>query len=650
MAAEPQTGSVFLPSLYERAKLAIHCLVEHCDKARGYLPYFYTRMSDRPPAMFLTIWSYGDGQGRSVDALSLLRHLTGDSLDQPADHAMRASLLGLLGVDGLSWCPAEPWNMPVPHTRPNWLQQGTLLALTTLFQLTNEARYRQLAEKNIQALAGLLVRRPEGWLGFPSDVYTPVDGWAPLAVDPSSPHSLWSATVAMPALRFYRLTGYEPALKLASDLLSSALQDSDGGKKLFKFGHFHCQSRFVISLLMRGILKNEKADMELAESLYKEARTLGTQSGWFPEQIKNTDDNRSNLAETCSLTDMLEIAILLAKHRNPAYWHDAERYVRNHLLVHQIVDTGWVAQTTPIPLERHALRFLGDAGQTTGGVVRGDAAIQSLLGGFAGWGAVTAMSDNTSMSNSNQHCCNAAGARALYDAWRYAVTDKDSVFDVNLHVQRNHTAAEIVAAEAIRPRPLLAANGADEVGGLQIKMKQPRRLRIRVPEFVTVQEMQVAINIKAFTGREDGAFLDLGTVRPGDQVDVFYPMKARTSKEQIAPGAFEFRWLGATVADASPKQEIRPLFEQGAIREIAAATWTRGECRGGIALRLPKGWRLAVFKKKQDSKHVPPPGHFLTLKFDDSAVGCPLPEILSKKIIGFEVATKRETCHICVTF
>ena len=562
-----QHSVVCLPSLYERAKLAIHCLVEHCDKSRGYLPYFYTRMSDRPPAMFLTIWSYGDGQGRSVDALSLLRHMTGDNLDQPADRAMRASLLGLLGVDGLSWCPAEPWNMPVPHTRPNWLQQGTLLALTTLYQLTGETRYRRLVEKNIQALAGMLIRRPEGWLGFPSDVYTPVDGWAPLAKDPSSPFSVWSATVAMPALRYYRLTGYEPALKLASDLIASALQDCAGGKKLFKFGHFHCQSRLVTSLLMRGILKNDKTDLELAESLYREARTLGTQSGWFPEQIKNPDDNRSNLSETCSLTDMLEIAILLAKHRDPVYWHDAERYVRNHLLVHQIVDTGWVAQMTPIPFERHVLRFPADSNPTTGGAVRGEEAMRSLVGGFAGWGAVTAMSDDTPMSNSNQHCCNAAGARALYDAWRYAATDKDSVLDVNLHVHRNHAAAEIVAVEAIRPRPPLPANAADELGGLQIKVKQQRRLRIRVPEFVTAKEMQVAINKKTAVAREDGAFLDLGTVRPGDQVEVLYPMKARTTKEQIAPGEFEFRWLGATVVDASPKQKIRPLFGKGRFEE-----------------------------------------------------------------------------------
>ncbi len=215
---------------------------------------------------------------------------------------------------------------------------------------------------------------------------------------------------------------------------------------------------------------------------------------------------------------------------------------------------------TPVPYERHPLRTFCDGHDNTGGVVRGDDAIRSLVGGFAGWGAVTAMSDDTPMSNTNQHCCNAAGARALYDAWRYAVTDKNSIFDVNLYVHRNHSAAEIVAAEAIHPRPSLVGAGADEVGGLQIKMKQQRRLRIRIPEFVTAKEMQVAINGTKAIAHEARAFLDLGTVRPGDRVEVLYPMKPRTTKERIAPGEFEFRWRGATVVDASPKQKIRPLF------------------------------------------------------------------------------------------
>jgi len=267
------------------------------------------------------------------------------------------------------------------------------------------------------------------------------------------------------------------------------------------------------------------------------------------------------LSETCSLADMLESAILLAQHRNPAYWHDAERYVHNHLLVHQIIDTGWEKDMTPTSLEKHALRYPGDTLPAAEGAVRGATVMPTLIGGFAGWGGVTALSDDSMFGNSNQHCCNAAGARALYDAWHYAVTDKGGVLDVNLHVHRNHAAAEIVAAEALQPAPALAGLGnGDEAGGLLLKIKQRRRLKVRIPEFVTAPEVQANVNGRTVAATQDGPFVDLGFVDPGDAVEVLYPLKARTTAERIAPGLFTFRWRGATVVAASPEQKIRPLF------------------------------------------------------------------------------------------
>ena len=83
---------------------------------------------------------------------------------------------------------------------------------------------------------------------------------------------------------------------------------------------------------------------------------------------------------------------------------------------------------------------------------------------------------------------------------------------------------------------------------------------MRVPEFLSAKEMQVKVNGSSAKARESGAFLDVGSVRPGDRVEVTYPMKARTTEERIAPGVFTFRWRGATVVSAAPMQKIRPLF------------------------------------------------------------------------------------------
>lgn len=555
-AAEPHFSAkprrVYLPSLHDRAKLAINCLTEHCDVARGRIPYFYTRMADRPPTAALAVWSYGDGLGRSVDALALLRHLTGDTLDHPADQTMRASLVGLLGVDGLSWVPAEPWTANEPHTRPEWLQQGTLLGLTTLFQLTGDAEYRRLAEQNILGLLRHVRRQPEGHLEFPGASYTRTGGWTPHGTDPYHRFSVFAVGTTMPLLRFYRVTGFAPALELASGLMDWALRDHDGGKQLFDRGHFHMQSRVMLSLLLRGLIKNDRTDLELGEDLYRKACKVGTLSGWFPEQINNPEHNRSNLGEGCCLCDMLEAAILLAQHRDPRYWHDAERYVRNHLFAFQLTESEWFAQMTHRAPEEYLLNFRPSSDAATGVVSSGRAA-QTLMGGFAGWGGVTAMSDDSPFANINQHCCNAAGARALYVAWRYAVADKDGTFSVNLHIHRRHAAAEILAEED-------TADDGTGTGRLRVRMLAARKLRVRVPEFVEPREMQVRVNGVARETPAARGFLTAGDISTGASVEIEYPLKRRVTTERVAPGEFTFTWRGANVVNASPVQKIRPYF------------------------------------------------------------------------------------------
>jgi hypothetical protein len=538
----------YLPLLTDRAQLAIHCLTEHCDKSRGYIPYFYTRMSDRPVSAVLSIWSYGDGLGRSVDALTLLRAMTGDHIDHPADRSLRATLIGLLGEDGLSWCPAEPWTMDVPHTRPAWLQQGTLLALTSLYQFTGDQEYLRLAERNILAVQSMAVQHPEGYSDFPGDVYTRREGWNAPSTDPMHAFSVFSTSVTMPLMRFFKLTGYEPALKLASNLIAWALRDHAGGEKLFDIGHFHCQSRLVTAILLRGAVSGSKEDLQMGERLYLKARALGTSTGWFPEQINNPEHHRSELSETCCLTDMLESAILLAKYVQPSYWNDVQRYANNHLLAHQIVDTEWFQQMTPVPREKHVIGYNYENLQASDGNVESDRFRDTLKGGFAGWGAVSAMSDDTMFSNTNQHCCNAAGARALYDAWHYALEEEKNCLNVNLHISRRHTAADME----------LCHN--DNNATLTLKIHKKCSLRIRIPENVSPEEIDPNDGMDILS-RIEGEYLIFEESSQGDVIAIKYPLHQRITKEKTAAGDFTFHWKGDTVCQAEPIQAIRPLFE-----------------------------------------------------------------------------------------
>jgi hypothetical protein len=527
------------PDLIARTKLAVDCLTTHCDASRGRLPYFYTRMSAHPPTAHLALWSYGDGLGRSVDSLALIRHMHNESIDGEADRTMRDSLISLMGVDGLSWAPAEPWTMPVPHTRPAWFQAGTMMALTTLFLFTNDSQYRELAEKNIAAVTKLAKPMPGGYSEFPGDVWTRSAGWDAPPPGKDHQHSVFSTSGTMPLLRHFRRTGYEPALKLASSLIAWALEDHKGDVKIFDIGHFHCQSRLVTALLLRGIATNNDADMQLAEQLYLKAKSLGTESGWFPEQIHVDDSGRANLSETCCLTDMIEAAILLGQHRDVKFWSDAERFARNHLMAHQITTTEWMQQlTTPAPTFD---KVINEAGPQVH---------EHLRGGFAGWGGVSAMSDDTTFANYNQHCCNAAGARGLYDVWRYAIDDDGKTFTVNLHIDRAHAAADVIA------------NETDDMSHAQtiITLNQPRAVKVRIPEFVNATDIAVARSKGAPAAPPKDGYLSFDAADAGDTITLTWPLKPRTSLERIATGEFTFQWRGPNVASASPMQKVLPLF------------------------------------------------------------------------------------------
>ena len=72
--------------------------------------------------------------------------------------------------------------------------------------------------------------------------------------------------------------------------------------------------------------------------MYEWGRSIGTGFGWFPEFVG------MQACETCCITDMIDLAIMLAEAGWEEYWDDAARYGRNHLVESQFSDLGWLDQ------------------------------------------------------------------------------------------------------------------------------------------------------------------------------------------------------------------------------------------------------------------------------------------------------------------
>jgi hypothetical protein len=221
------------------------------------------------------------------------------------------------------------------------------------------------------------------------------------------------------------------------------------------------------------------------------------------------------------------------------YWNDVERFARNHLMAHQITTTEWMKQlTTPAPTFDKVINESGPQVH------------EHLRGGFAGWGGVSAMSDDTTFANYNQHCCNAAGARGLYDVWRYAVDDDGKTLTVNLHIDRAHAAADVIVDET------------DDMAHAQtiIRLNQLRAVKVRIPEYVNATDIAVAQSKGPQSSPPKDGYLIFPASDAGSTITLTWPLKPRTTTERIDTGDFTFNWRGPNVATASPMQKVLPLF------------------------------------------------------------------------------------------
>ena len=95
-------------NLVERAELAIHAITSMLDPDRDYLMYSHSEFSRRPPVVTFSGVSGSVGCcSKHLEALPLLRVMSGSSLNMEADAKFMASMLHMTGEDGCIYTPKE---------------------------------------------------------------------------------------------------------------------------------------------------------------------------------------------------------------------------------------------------------------------------------------------------------------------------------------------------------------------------------------------------------------------------------------------------------------------------------------------------------------------------------------------------------------
>ncbi|MFN8444860.1 MAG: hypothetical protein U0175_29005 [Caldilineaceae bacterium] len=559
--------------LQARAELAIQSLTALLDPEREGLMYFLADWQSRPPRADHCLWDYGDGSGRHMDALvlarSMVRQGSGAVEANSGERQIEAWMMRLLGEDGLTWLVEEPFASPWgqsmlyygerTHERMaeiSWAQRGTLLGLTSCWLATGDERFHSAACRLIDGLLQIAVRHPKG-IYFPEGYYR-VGGWKTDTTRLAIGIEEYNAAVLWPAVRFYAASGYAPALELAEGVAQFALQQTQGylptgaiaPVKAELEDHFHTRGNFMLGILKLGLVTGHPEYVAWARQGYDHARTVGTDFGWFPEGIKHRH------GEVCCITDMLELALLLGKHVDPAYYADAERYGRNHLIEGQYLDLESLQQAVDrLPTRERAAPHEGRY-STYEGVVA------SQVGAFASRSTLNDAFHTDVLSM--MQCCNAAGTRGMYDLWRYAMDSQPAQADQLPHHQIN-------LRFSVATPDLQVISHEPTSGRLDITAQTPCQVSIRLP-----------------AGEEHAFFFTLGDVpnnpqpqllateqgyvhfvlAAGASAQVHYRLRERSASYTVGKPERSItctgHWRGETLMKIEPAGEFLPLYRRSA--------------------------------------------------------------------------------------
>ncbi len=531
--------------LRQRALRSFNYFTGCIDRRNGYVPYFGCNVAGAAAFLQHAPWDEGDVTSRFLEALLLVRRLTGNRsgegvelrLKERVEHSILTR--GLLYRGEHRWCKAEAWMFD---------QSRCLLALVA-WAAEEPERVQPLMARMIDHLAVIAVKQGEAFL-------LPAENWTGRA---------WGTEIighpptGMPIeglVDWYRLTGDASALALAGHFvrgmfsLEQPVFSEDGA--LLVGGHHTCythiHSRLAILIGMwKYALATDDADLDaFVRRAFAHVLALSSSFGWVPESLENgcTGPAESNINEMCCTADCLTLFLLLAEQGETERYDMVERFVYNQVNVQQQLALAPVAEFA------HFNDSLGENEEYS--YVRVG---QRLLGGFQG--AVhpndfVRMIDPVTPWIESSGCCSPAGVKSLCLVHAHVLDDLPGKrARLNLYFPaENDSLALAVAAQP---------------NTLQLDIREPlEELLIRQPawsEALLLTDTQGT----PIAPRRDAHYLALTHLRAGTTLLLHLRPLSRTTEEHFANGHFQVSWEGPRVLDMSPKGEKLPIYQPGSL-------------------------------------------------------------------------------------
>ena len=567
--------------LQERARLAIHAMTEPTDPLADHEPYYLAYFRPNPPLMKHNWWQ-GGTVAKFYEGVLLMRIISGSDQNLDVDRCWMETVLKSQGPDGLIYTPSQgrPWafrgfpDFGVSLEGDQFISPfgiGRMLSAMTLFAMRDDGPlWRDAVRRLVDGLIGLAVDAGDLAYFWPSVMAATKDRPADAEM-PTGGFEGESSRVPHGLVHAYRLLGYEPALSLAGKVNNFLRRYYYGPDGSFlrtpddpMMAHFHAHSNGLLAMEEYAETACDEELMAFVVRSFEYARTLGANLvpgeiydydgtpgtglvGYFPEHVNSPEWEGS---EICEVADMIALALKLSEAGLGDYWDDADRWIRNMFAEGQLLSTDWIYRMPEAGLINPGPSDLSPSVVSPYDSV--DRVPERHLGAFAGWPAA----NDWYVGNGPgiMQCCTINGARTLYWIWERVLRHQDGKLRLNLLLNRASRWADV---ESYIPY----------VGRVEVRVKQPVDLSVRIPEWITPGETRCRVNGQERSPIWDGRYAQLGAVKPGDVVTVTFPIFERTDVVHIEKQRFTLVRKGNEVVSIDPPGRYCPLYQRHHYRE-----------------------------------------------------------------------------------
>ena len=481
------------------------------DPHEAYRPFFALHLQPSP-RLDHDIWDLGDMCSRYVDAYLLGRQVTGY-----AGHTEEEAALKVL----LHKC--DPYANPFMATRmmiayvDEHLHDPSPQRRAEVDGLVHTIRGRMTFEKDY----AYYFRQPPGWSSWDDAVFGSFTGY------PTYP----LGGIILALARYLECCDAPEAEDLLDRLCRFVINvsgtfRSDGAYR----GHTHSGGILTAAagVFRWALLKGHADVLAQMKGAFDWTAQNSSSWGWVPDGLGRP----MTTSETCSITDAVHLALLIARSTDPSYYGVVERYVRNHLLESQFVRPELV---------------LPDAGRNAvGKALRGSWASCSDPNGHDG-----------GLGSNIEGCCLGSGIRGCFLAWDHVIEKQGGTVRVNLAFSRNSPWAEVISYQPYE-------------GRIDVIVREPARFEVKIPVWVPESQLRVSVDGRLVPARLSASgYVRVDGLKAEDRVRIDYPQHRCESVEMLCGREYRAVWRGDTVVGISPCGETYPLYERSHLEEAA---------------------------------------------------------------------------------